>query len=41
LAEATLRADIDQVFTCVRDLRAYHRECADRPVRAVLVPPLA
>jgi hypothetical protein len=32
------QADIDQVFAYARDLRAYHRECADRPVHAVLVP---
>jgi len=32
------QADLDQVTAYVRDLRAYHRECADRPVHAVLVP---
>jgi len=32
------QADVDQVFAYARDLRAYHRECADRPVHAVLVP---
>ncbi len=32
------QADIDQVFAYARDLRSYHRECADRPVHAVLVP---
>ena len=32
------QADIDQVFAYARDLKAYHRECADRPVHAVLVP---
>jgi hypothetical protein len=31
-------ADLDQVAAYVRDLRCYHRECADRPVHAVLVP---
>ena len=25
------QADIDQVFAYARDLRSYHRECADRP----------
>ena len=32
------QAEIDQVFAYARDLRSYHRECADRPVHAVLVP---
>ena len=32
------QADIDQAAAYARDLRAYHRECADRPVHAVLVP---
>ncbi|HYV84359.1 MAG TPA: hypothetical protein VFB49_00450 [Patescibacteria group bacterium] len=32
------QADIDQVFAYARDLRAYHHECADLPVHAVLVP---
>jgi hypothetical protein len=31
-------ADIDQAQAYARDLRAYHAECADRPVYAVLVP---
>lgn len=35
------RADLDQVAAYARDLRAYHRECADRPVIPVLVPTLA
>ncbi len=36
-ADAT-QADIDQVAAYARDLRCYHRECADRPVHAVLIP---
>jgi hypothetical protein len=32
------QADIDQAHAYARDLKAYHRECADRPVHAVLVP---
>ncbi len=32
------QADIDQVAAYARDLRAYHRECANRPVVPVLVP---
>jgi hypothetical protein len=32
------QADIDQVAAYARDLRAYHRECQDREVAAVLVP---
>ena len=32
------QADVDQAAAYARDLRAYHRECADRPVVAVLVP---
>ena len=32
-----LRADIDQAAGYVRDLRAYHRECADRPVHGAVV----
>jgi hypothetical protein len=32
------QADIDQVAAYARDLRCYHRECADRPVHALLVP---
>ncbi len=31
------QADIDQVAAYARDLRAYHRECEQRPVRPVLV----
>lgn len=31
------RADIDQASAYARDLRAYHRECHDRPVHAALV----
>jgi hypothetical protein len=31
-------ADLDQVMAYARDLRAYHAECHDRPVHAVLVP---
>lgn len=31
------RADIDQAACYVRDLRAYHRECADRPVHGAVV----
>jgi hypothetical protein len=31
------RADIDQAAGYVRDLRAYHRECADRPVHGAVV----
>lgn len=32
------QADIDQAAAYARDLRCYHRECADRPVVPVLVP---
>ncbi|HEX6631022.1 MAG TPA: DNA/RNA helicase domain-containing protein [Gemmatimonadaceae bacterium] len=32
------QADIDQAAAYARDLRSYHRECADRPVVPVLVP---
>ncbi len=32
------QADLDQAHGYARDLRAYHRECQDRPVHAVLVP---
>jgi hypothetical protein len=32
------QADLDQVMAYARDLRAYHAECHERPVRAVLVP---
>ena len=31
------RADIDQAAGYVRDLKAYHRECADRPVYGAVV----
>jgi hypothetical protein len=31
------RADIDQAAGYVRDLKAYHRECADRPVHGAVV----
>ncbi|MBK6005638.1 DUF2075 domain-containing protein [Ramlibacter ginsenosidimutans] len=31
-------ADLDQAQAYARDLRAYHAECGDRPVHAVLVP---
>lgn len=31
------RADVDQAAAYARDLRGYHRECADRPVHAALV----
>ncbi len=34
---ALSNAAIDQVLGYVRDLRAYHRECADRPVVPVLI----
>ena len=32
------QADLDQAAAYARDLRAYHRECQDRPVHAVLLP---
>lgn len=32
------QADLDQVAAYARDLRCYHRECADRPVVPILVP---
>jgi len=32
------KADIDQVMAYARDLRCYHRECAHRPVYAILIP---
>jgi hypothetical protein len=35
--EAT-QADLDQVSAYARDLKCYHRECAERPVMPVLVP---
>jgi hypothetical protein len=31
------QADVDQVAAYARDLRAYHRDCANRPVKPVLV----
>lgn len=35
---APSQADLDQVAAYARDLRCYHRECADRTVTPVLVP---
>src|SRR5262245_31907660 len=35
---APSQADIDQASAYARDLRCYHRDCADRPVVPVLVP---
>jgi hypothetical protein len=35
------QADIDQAAAYARDLRCYHRHCADREVHAVLVPTAA
>ncbi len=35
---AATQADLDQAAAYARDLRNYHRECADREVTAVLVP---
>jgi DUF2075 family protein len=32
------QADIDQVAAYARDLRCYHRDCADQPVQPLLVP---
>jgi len=32
------RADLDQAAAYARDLRAYHRECHSREVRAIVVP---
>jgi hypothetical protein len=32
------QADLDQAAAYARDLRAYHRECHNRDVRAILVP---
>ena len=32
------QADLDQAAAYARDLRCYHRECADRPVMPVVVP---
>jgi hypothetical protein len=39
--EVPSRADLDQAAGYARDLRAYHRECQDRVVCAVVVPTLA
>lgn len=39
--ETPSQADLDQTAAYVRDLRCYHRECADRLVEAALVPTLA
>jgi len=36
--ESPSRADLDQVAAYARDLRAYHRECHERKVTAVVVP---
>jgi hypothetical protein len=36
--EIPSQADIDQSSAYARDLRCYHRECAERPVHAVVVP---
>jgi hypothetical protein len=36
-SEAT-QADLDQAAAYARDLRAYHRDCADQPVYPLLVP---
>ena len=36
--ETPSAADIDQVSAYARDLKCYHRECADRPVHALLIP---
>ena len=35
------QADLDQADAYARDLRCYHRECAERPVISVCVPMLA
>jgi hypothetical protein len=32
------QADLDQASAYARDLRCYHRQCADTPVHAVVVP---
>ena len=32
------QADLDQAAAYARDLRCYHRECADRPVLPIVVP---
>ena len=32
------QADLDQAAAYARDLRCYHRHCADREVHAVVVP---
>lgn len=36
--EAPSQADLDQADAYARDLRCYHRECADTPVYPVVVP---
>jgi len=36
--ERPSQADLDQVMAYARDLRAYHADCHERPVHAVLVP---
>ncbi|MEI7481638.1 MAG: DNA/RNA helicase domain-containing protein [Elusimicrobiota bacterium] len=36
--ELPTAADIDQVSAYARDLRNYHRDCADRQVHALLIP---
>ena len=36
--ERPSQADLDQAAAYARDLRAYHRQCHERPVPAVLVP---
>ena len=35
--DRSTQADLDQASAYARDLRAYHRDCADRPVHPVLV----
>ena len=32
------QADLDQVSAYARDLRCYHKDCADRPVYSILIP---
>lgn len=39
--ETPSQADLDQASAYARDLRCYHRECANRPVVPVLVPTAA
>jgi hypothetical protein len=36
--ESPSQADLDQAAAYARDLRAYHRECHERPVTAIVVP---